>query len=1127
MSDENQEIVKSITNDIKRTIHRLNNEYDKNIHTLLKKEIHGDGKFSGKTFEEIAKDSDFQIGDPPDKIKKKYLYSKLYFLTNLHLHRLIGQQNQQTNLHLHRLIGQQNQQTYPLFDFILEKLQNIYEQIKPEENTVQSGQSGGNLSNYDLDTIIKKARGQKEEPLEPRELSSMCEEESNTDTTTTENRYIENLIDLLSILYEISNITIFTKTKINICEEIEKYNKINDEYKKYIDKHGFDISIIYNDYEDNTFLQGEHVLYNNKMMMYINKINIDNKGKQKFELNRKKGDTKHITVNDIRQLKKVPLKKLYDYFQVLELYQVEFPKYEDGRLINAHKIKLYLAFAKRLYELVRHVFTLTNFERFIQKYNPAQEHIHKEDFEFTFIDYYDTHDTHDTQQLNHNISTINRKFSEFIEIHFGEFNVSNDPIRMLFLYTYHGMNFITKQEREYSSKYKKLNPINPFLTHIQPIGEEKEQSNVHLPTQEGGLPTLKNSLKGVNKATSNIRYVGERMTKGTYDFLWSYNERKNKMYHKNVEYKLFVLLDALYIFKDEISYKKYLTYFKLQNKKQIQKDDVFELKEKIQFLPSNLSQLNSGKFHFQNKFLENDSEYFIEKAILSFSLPKKEIAYIPIKYNKLINDSSSHVHVTLFENRYIKVHAKISKKNIVECKRSFIPGSRPLPKILRGMYDIIQTGQKTFNFIDNTDNEKRMSVIIYNLREYLKNKINKSNQTGIIIRTEIKKHIGNFIDVNENSELLSLLNSLYLTSRDAKVDKLYNELLKVKPTTNKGIFTRRKRELKDVRVTSKKNHTRQKYFGLTATAVAGIIAYNSKDPSSGIQLIDLASQLSSIPKGIVDFSQILGQGISSSSGTLITGIAASPIIFQIYIGGVAVYLSVSAYKAYMKWKSECMYEYTSTVDEVLIEVEYSHNLLTTFKSATPCIKNVIPDGVDTQKRVVNINIYDILTEYNWRSIISVDLEYVYINETLEIIMNRLGFRNLQPQMCTGYINLPKTDNHLHNDTANVQINVPVGHIIYLLSYENNTWRWERYSGEHYTSFTEFGKEVNAIFLQKDPFSEKKYSFFNKLNSIVNLFRTVQSLQYQENYQRDYHIEKVDTTRFSNYLKTITNRHLYA
>jgi hypothetical protein len=838
----------------------------------------------------------------------------------------------------------------------------------------------------------------------------------------------------------------------------------------------------------------------------------------------------------IEKIKKLPEKRLYDYYQTLGI-----PK-SSIKDTKHSPVDLYISFAKRLYELVRYIFTLTKFKKYVQKYNPADNYIHKQEFEYRFIDDKESTNASEKQNIDEGIRAINKKYSEYIDIEFGDFHVSNDPVSMLFLYTHHGMNLITKQERIYSSKYVHLNPINPITTHIQPIEEDKKKvsgfNNTSNPNNQSGGGTFSTMKDSIAYVGDKVLYAGEKMTKGTYDFLWSYNERKNQEYHRNVEYKLYILLDALDIFMNENELKKYKNYYnKYYGTEDIEitTNKTVKLKTGLSFLPSNLSHINKRDFVFENNVIDNKSEHFIENAILSCTLPKKQEVYIPIKYNKLIKDSSSPtIHVTLFEDKEVKIHAIISKNSLVKNKSKIIPGSRPLPKELRGMYEILQRGEKAIGVIKNTDDEKRMSYITKNLRNYLKNIRLGNINTPEEAETELKKHIGVFYDKNKDSDYLSGLGShlKWHITREEKIDILYDELIKEKETTTKesqeSRFTR-KRNIQSKKTLShklknnytevaRKNPKSAMFLGLSAYALTGATLYHAENAIKAqkpnlIPSSSFGDFLTSLPSGAFNLAEIIGQGIGNLGGNIIYGFAGFPPIFSLYIAGTTIYMSLSTYKKYMKWKSRCYYEYISTVDSVILEVESSHNLKKVFDLGT--LKNK-EDTRSLNSVVQNKNIYQVLSDTRWRDIISVDLEYVFINDTIKNIFYRLGLNpgSTIQETCRECISLPRLSNNCN--TSGDYINVPVEYTLWVLSYENENWKWKRYGDNN----------QNTLYLQRDPIGYgDKYSFFNKLNKNVDIFKTrnyIHSLKYINHDT----IKSIHTTEFSKHLKMITNKHLF-
>ena len=661
---DNDHIVEFIKQDAERLLKKPNNFPQENHHYLKDYTCPCSIKtYSEKTITDTNKD-DFI---------NKYKEAKLFFLVNYHLHTLYPpgkiKQNEQHN-------------EYPLFNFILGFL--------TRKTTVPESQVGGG----NLDEIIRIARTDTQNSQNSQNSQKIPDEFNLDDqcNNVDESDGILAIIELLEMYLGTLDVIELFKKKINntneICSEIEEYKLKNKDYLDYLDIHGFDLDVINNEYEEKSFFVGEKVQYNGRIR-YIKEIGLYDDSSTCVKLHTRspwsffatprnnKLSMPPGTSNDkkipIDKIKKLPEKRLYNYYQILGIPKSSI---EDSK--PSH-IDLYISFAKRLYELVRYIFTLTKFKKYVQKYNPADNYIHKETFEYRFIDLFDDIETTNTtnttntgntgntgnttnagnagnaentstpvekQKVLNDIEAINKKYSEYIKIEFDDFHVSTDPVSMLFLYTHHGMNLITNQNRVYSSKYVHLNPVNPITTHIQPIEEDnKKISGFNTIENKSGGGLLRTMSRGIVYVGDKVLYAGEKMTKSTYDFLWSYNERKNQKFHKNIEYKLYILLDALDIFVNENEFKKYKNYYKkyygIEYHHTLTPNNTFKLKTGLSFLPSNLSHINKRDFVFENNVIDNKSEHFIENAILSCNLPKKQEVYIPIKYNKLIDDSSS------------------------------------------------------------------------------------------------------------------------------------------------------------------------------------------------------------------------------------------------------------------------------------------------------------------------------------------------------------------------------------------------------------------------------------------------------------------------------------------------------
>ncbi len=1198
-SGEEANVVEFIKWDAKRLLNKPMCFRDRDIHTYLK-------EYQKPTF----RDNYYDKNTYTEELVKKYQTEKLFFLVNYHLHVIYPEKSKKPE-HPNFI------DDYPFLDYILKN--HLQEKRLGGGSSTQGG--GGNL-----DDIIRIARSNTQNSENSLNEPKIPNEFNLYDKNCNDNNALIALIELLEMyLGTLDVIELFKKKDIKtaekICYEIDKYRLKNKDYLDYLDTHGFDLNVIDNEYEKISFFVGEEVQYNGQRR-YIRKIRLYDDGRTVVRLytrspwsffttstNSKKTPP---TSNEIpiEKIKKMPDKRLYDYYQILGIARSTV---SDSKHFP---INLYISFARRLYELVRYIFTLTKFKKYVQKYNPADNYIHKEEFEYKFIDFFN--DTNEQRgpggnNLLNEIEAINKKYSEYIEINFGDFHVSNDIVSMLFLYTHHGMNLITKQERVYSKNYVHLNPVNPITTHIQPIEEDKKNaSGFNNTSNQNGGGVISTVKDGITYVGDKVLYAGEKMTKGTYDFLWSYNERKNQEYHRNVEYKLYILLDALDIFMNENELKKYKNYYdKYYGNKDIKitPNKYVKLKTGLSFLPSNLSHINKKDFVFENNVIDNKSEHFIENAILSCALPKRQEVYIPIRYNKLIKDSSSPtIHVTLFEDKEVKIHAIISKNSLVKNKSKIIPGSRPLPKELRGMYELLQQGEKAIGVIKNTDDEKRIAYIIENLRNYLKNisfGTKGTKDTKENAETELKKYIGVFYDKNKDSDYLSGLGShlKWHITREEKIDILYDELIKKKETTGRekeSQFTR-KRKIQSKTLSQKlKNKEGKKskspmFLGLSASALTVAALYHTKTlmksqntnsiPSSSFRdflvklprdtfnlpdiirqgnlmkslntnsipsssfgdflvklprdtfnLPDIIRQgnliksqntnsissglfenfLTKLPSDIFNLGEIIGQGIGNLGGNMIYGVAGSPPLFSIYIAGTAIYMSVSTYKKYMKWKSRCYYEYISTVDSVILEVESSQNLKRVFDLGN--LEEVVEVNKSSVHHVVqNRNIYQVLSDTRWREIISVDLEYVFINDTIENIFYRLGLNhNGKTQSCTKCTRLPRL---LPSDNCNTSgdfINVPCGYTVWVLSHAKENWQWKRY-GEN---------NNNTLYLQRDPIgNHDKYSFFNKLNQNVDIFKTrnyINSL----NHSNPDTITHIHTTEFSKHLKMITNKHIF-
>ena len=1175
---KNNEIVEFIKRDAKRLLDKPISFHDGDKHKYLE-------EYKDPCFRETY----CNLSSNNDKLLENYKIEKLFFLVNCHLH-VIYPVNSTIPENLDDL------KTYEFLNYILEnQLKNQLKNPPPQRG------GGGNL-----DEIIRIARSNTQKSKNS-ENSQNIPDKFNLDKENCNNVLIA-LIELLEMYLGTLDVIGLFKKNINsaekICKEIEDYKLKNKDYLDYLDRYGFDFNIIDNEYEQSSFFVGEEVLYNGQRR-YIREIKLyhedksdgnngdgnngnngnngdGNNGDGKSGDGKSGGETvvkldtrspwyffttstnsKKTTPTSneipIEKIKKLPDKRLYDYYQILGIHK-------DTKQ-PSEPLNLYISFAKRLYELVRYIFTLTKFKKYVQKYNPADNYIHKEEFEYRFIDFFDKGNTEDenVNKLLNEIEAINEKYSEYIDIEFGDFHVSNDPVSMLFLYTHHGMNLITKQERVYSKNYVHLNPVNPITTHIQPIEENEKNAsgfdNTSNQNQSGGgvISTVKD---GITYVGDKVLYAGEKMTKGTYDFLWSYNERKNQEYHRNVEYKLYILLDALDIFMNENELKRYKNYYDkyYDNKITLTPNQTVKLKSGLSFLPSNLSHINKREFVFENNVIDNKSEHFIENTILSCALPRKQEVYIPIKYNKLIKDSSSPtIQVTLFEDKEVKIHAIISKKSLVKNKSKIIPGSRPLPKELRGMYEILQQGEKAIGVIKNTDDEKRKAYIVENLRNYLRNYVNNylKNTDFVNVKSKkgyaeelLKKHIGMFYDKNKDSDYLSGLGShlKWHITREEKIDILYDELIKertsIRDDTRDGAkdrrFTRRKYIQKSstfkANVSKSANSKSTMFLGLSAYALTGATLYHTKNlmksqKTNTIPSSSFGNFLTKLPKDMFNFGEMIGEGIGNLGGNMIYGFAGFPPLFSIYIAGTTIYMGVSTYKKYMKWKSRCYYEYIANVDSIILEVESSHNLKEVFDLTN--LKNKEEINTITVHRFQNIeDIYQVLSDTRWRDIISVDLEYVFINDEIKNIFYRLGLnasgiiKNCsecislpRPQNCIECINLPRPLSNECNNAQKNSIEVPQGYTLWVLSYEDKIWKWEKYCDSNQDN-------QKTLYLQKDPINNcDKYSFFNKLNKNVDIFKTRNYIHSLNNINHDT-IKSIHTTEFSKHLKMITNKHIF-